>query len=188
MHLFIYPSIHPSIYSPNHLSFYPSIHLSIYPSIHLFINPSIHLSTYPFIHPSIYPSIHLSTCWLRGSLKVLMNFNPDKVCKRYKYLRRWWKKEIRKSLDLCIDGCTYVHCRKDCIEKPKYLEFYCSMCSYNSTVLCEPGILLFFVYLEFYCSLCTWNSTALCVPGILLLYVYSMWNSIVLCVPIILLF
>ena len=91
--------------------------------------PIICLSVYASIYLSIYPSFHLFPCWLRGSLKVWMNFNPDKVCKRYKYLRRWWKKEIRKSLDLCIDGCTYVHCRKDCIEKPKYLEFYCSMCS-----------------------------------------------------------
>ena len=48
------------------------------------------------------------------------------------------------------------------------------MCTWNSTALCVPGIVLIYVYLELCCSIWTWNSTALCVPGIVLL-LSSIW-------------
>ena len=57
--LFIYPSIHPSIYLSIHPSIYLSIYLSIFRSIYLSIYLSIHLSIYLPIDPSIYHSFYL---------------------------------------------------------------------------------------------------------------------------------
>ena len=46
--LFIYPSIHLSIYSSSYLSFNPSLYLCLYLSLHLSIHQSVYLFSIPF--------------------------------------------------------------------------------------------------------------------------------------------